>query len=202
MKLKPLIGLTTCCTFLLGGASVASEIQLTLADCGGYTGFAGYITEHGITVTFESCETPTGSYTKFWDTAGSLMADIVYTEYPEDVAYFIANIDVSAELTEQDLDAIDDVVTSVEAPLVDALVPKLLQLGMNPKGKPMITLVANAVGFERKPEPLAAGDFCFTCRSHATSCLGCCGLGCWGCGDLGTVCSQRCYEHDLCVRQY
>ena len=35
------------------------------------------------------------------------------------------------------------------------------------------------------------------CTSSSNKCLGCCGIGCWGCTG---VCTQACLDHDCCQR--
>lgn len=197
MKTRRFAPLALSLLLTSSGVLADAEIEVTLANCGPHRGFAGYITENGTTVSFQACETDTGSYSEFWDTSSTSISKVIFTIDPKNLTYYIAGIDVSGELSPEDEDAIDGVLTSDEAPLVDVLVPKLIKLGMDKDGTPMVTLLANTVGFTRDSLTLG-GQYCDDCTSASTDCLGCCGLGCGGCTG---ICTDECYSHDLCVRQ-
>jgi hypothetical protein len=155
------------------------------------------MTDNGVTVHFESCETTDGATSRIWRTKGIMTGTVVEGD---GASGFIGGF----LIPDVPLEVLIDVLSSPEATVAAALWQALVAHGLDPDAPAMIAMGANMAIYDAAPLE-GANDSAFADMTPASQpttdrdcgpCFGCCGPRCFGC--VGCV-TDECTDHDACV---
>lgn len=194
----------------------AHAVTVSVSTACSGTGIQGSVVDGSTTIHFKVCP-ETSPYWRFesWYSGGDITELLWNTSTATGTAW-VGGVELTTSLTQAQKDTMMGIYSSSEGILVSKLFVNLADFGLNIHSDHM-KIIGGAMVLH--PDPIetqgcgaqfekcdncgngAGGSNDFEgegCTSSANKCLGCCGIGCWGCTG---ICTQACLDHDCCQRQ-